>query len=137
MAITDLEPGRAAAARTGDTCRLRDRVEAAAWWRDHGRAIRDGMLWAAKGIANRHVRMTDRDGLYPAHGLTYGAPFLGPHSHVAGGDRAIGADHALSTPARPCLRRRMIEGLAGHAEQAQIRVRRHAGDAIRYGKAAR
>jgi sulfopropanediol 3-dehydrogenase len=57
---------------------------------------------------------------------SYGALFLGPRTNVANGDKVIPY----------CSRLCMLEGFVGHAEQANIRVRRYGGRNVAYGTAA-
>ena len=127
------------------------------------------MLDVANDIASEHVQvMTDRDDWFLANMHSYGAPFLGPRTNVANGDKVIGTNHTLPTKKTGrytrglwvgkflkthscqrvtsdaaaaeigayCSRLCMLEGFVGHAEQANVRVRRYGGRNIPYGVAA-
>ena len=123
------------------------------------------MLVQADRIASEHVQvMTDRDLWFRDNMTNYGALFLGPRTNVAYGDKVIGTNHTLPTMKaarytgglwvgkfmKTCTWQivetdaasatigeygSMLEGFVGHAEQANIRVRRYGGRNVPYGTA--
>ncbi len=113
-------------------------------WEEYGEVVvcdtYDEMLEVANDIASEHVQvMTDRDDWFLDKMHSYGALFLGPRTNVSNGDKVIGTNHTLPTKkaGRYCSRLCMLESFVGHAEQANIRVRRYGGEDIPYGKAAK
>ena len=83
-----------------------------------------------KVIGTNHTLPTRRAGRYTG-GLWVGK-FIKTHTY-----QRIVTDEAAADIGRYCSRLCMIEGFVGHAEQANIRVRRYGGDNIPYGEAAR
>jgi len=103
----------------------------------------------ADEIASEHVQvMTDRDDWFLENMTCYGALFLGARTNVANGDKVIGTNHTLPTNKAgrytgglwvgKFLKTHSYqrEGFVGHAEQANVRVRRYGGTNIPYGEAA-
>ncbi|WP_104493273.1 histidinol dehydrogenase [Paracoccus denitrificans] len=82
-----------------------------------------------KVIGTNHTLPTRRAGRYTG-GLWVGK-FIKTHTY-----QRITTDEAAAEIGRYCSRLCMLEGFVGHAEQANIRVRRYGGDAIAYGEAA-
>jgi len=119
-------------------------------WETYGQVIvcedHDEMLAVANDIASEHVQiMTDRDDWYADNMVNYGALFLGPRTNVAYGDKTIGTNHTLPTKKADaasamvggyCSRLCTLEGFAGHAEQANVRVRRYGGQNVPYAEGA-
>ncbi len=82
-----------------------------------------------KVIGTNHTLPTRRAGRYTG-GLWVGK-FIKTHTY-----QRVLTDDAAADIGRYCSRLCMIEGFVGHAEQANIRVRRYGGDNIPYGEAA-
>ena len=83
-----------------------------------------------KVIGTNHTLPTKKAGRYTG-GLWVGK-FLKTHSY-----QKITTDEAAVKIGRYCSRLCMLESFVGHAEQANIRVRRYGGEDIPYGKAAK
>ena len=82
-----------------------------------------------KVIGTNHTLPTKKAGKYTG-GLWVGK-FLKTHSY-----QEITTDEAATKIGEYCSRLCMLESFVGHAEQANIRVRRYGGKDIPYGKAA-
>lgn len=82
-----------------------------------------------KVIGTNHTLPTKKAGRYTG-GLWVGK-FLKTHSY-----QKILTDEAATQVGEYCSRLCMLEGFAGHAEQANIRVRRYGGKNVPYGTAA-
>ena len=82
-----------------------------------------------KVIGTNHTLPTKKAGRYTG-GLWVGK-FIKTHSY-----QKILTDEAATKVGEYCSRLCMLEGFAGHAEQANIRVRRYGGKTIPYGTAA-
>jgi sulfopropanediol 3-dehydrogenase len=83
-----------------------------------------------KVIGTNHTLPTKKAGKYTG-GLWVGK-FLKTHSY-----QKITTDEAAVKIGRYCSRLCMLESFVGHAEQANIRVRRYGGEDVPYGKAAK
>lgn len=81
-----------------------------------------------KVIGTNHTLPTRRAGRYTG-GLWVGK-FLKTHSY-----QKILTDEAAATIGEHCSRLCMLEGFVGHAEQANVRVRRYGGRNVPYGTA--
>lgn len=82
-----------------------------------------------KVIGTNHTLPTRKAGRYTG-GLWVGK-FLKTHSY-----QRITTDEAAAEIGRYCSRLCMLEGFVGHAEQANLRVRRFGGQNVPYGEAA-
>ena len=82
-----------------------------------------------KVIGTNHTLPTKRAGRYTG-GLWVGK-FLKTHSY-----QKITSDEAAVKIGKYCSRLSMLESFVGHADQANIRIRRYGGQNIPYGKAA-
>ncbi|MEM6846535.1 MAG: histidinol dehydrogenase [Pseudomonadota bacterium] len=82
-----------------------------------------------KVIGTNHTLPTKKAGRYTG-GLWVGK-FLKTHSY-----QKVLTDDAAAAIGRPCSRLCMLEGFVGHAEQANVRVRRYGGDNVPYGAPA-
>ena len=82
-----------------------------------------------KVIGTNHTLPTKKAGRYTG-GLWVGK-YLKTHSY-----QKITSDEAAVKIGRYCSRLCMLESFVGHAEQANIRVRRYGGEDVPYGKAA-
>ena len=82
-----------------------------------------------KVIGTNHTLPTKKAGRYTG-GLWVGK-FLKTHSY-----QRIQSDEAAAKMGEYCSRLCMLEGFVGHAEQANVRVRRYGGRNIPYGEAA-
>ena len=82
-----------------------------------------------KVIGTNHTLPTKKAGRYTG-GLWVGK-FLKTHSY-----QKITTDEAAATIGEYCSRLCMLEGFVGHAEQANVRVRRYGGRNVPYGAAA-
>tara|TARA_B100001059_G_scaffold29076_1_gene23542 strand:- start:12691 stop:14007 length:1317 start_codon:yes stop_codon:yes gene_type:complete len=82
-----------------------------------------------KVIGTNHTLPTRKAGRYTG-GLWVGK-YLKTHSY-----QKIMTDEAAVTVGAYCSRLCMLEGFVGHAEQANIRVRRYGGQNVPYGEAA-
>ncbi|RFC61979.1 histidinol dehydrogenase [Fulvimarina endophytica] len=82
-----------------------------------------------KVIGTNHTLPTKKAGRYTG-GLWVGK-FLKTHSY-----QRVDTDAAAAEIGRYCSRLCMLEGFVGHAEQANLRVRRFGGDNVPYGEAA-
>ena len=83
-----------------------------------------------KVIGTNHTLPTKKAGRYTG-GLWVGK-FIKTHSY-----QKILTDEAATQIGEYCSRLCMLEGFVGHAEQANIRVRRHGGKSVPYGTAAK
>jgi len=83
-----------------------------------------------KVIGTNHTLPTKKAGRYTG-GLWVGK-YLKTHSY-----QKITTDEAAVKIGRYCSRLCMLESFVGHAEQANIRVRRYGGENVPYGKAAK
>ena len=83
-----------------------------------------------KVIGTNHTLPTKKAGRYTG-GLWVGK-YLKTHSY-----QKITTDEAAVKIGRYCSRLCMLESFVGHAEQANIRVRRYGGEDVPYGKAAK
>jgi sulfopropanediol 3-dehydrogenase len=90
---------------------------------------RTNVAYGDKVIGTNHTLPTKRAGRYTG-GLWVGK-FIKTHSY-----QRILTDSASSMIGEYCSRLCVLEGFLGHAEQANIRVRRYGGRNIPYGKAA-
>jgi sulfopropanediol 3-dehydrogenase len=82
-----------------------------------------------KVIGTNHTLPTKKAGRYTG-GLWVGK-FLKTHSY-----QRVTSDEAAAEIGAYCSRLCMLEGFVGHAEQANIRVRRYGGKNVPYGEAA-
>jgi sulfopropanediol 3-dehydrogenase len=82
-----------------------------------------------KVIGTNHTLPTKKAGRYTG-GLWVGK-FLKTHSY-----QKVLTDEAATMVGEYCSRLCMLEGFVGHAEQANIRVRRYGGKSVPYGVAA-
>lgn len=82
-----------------------------------------------KVIGTNHTLPTNKAGRYTG-GLWVGK-FLKTHSY-----QRVTTDEAAAEIGAYCSRLCMLEGFVGHAEQANVRVRRYGGANIPYGEAA-
>ena len=82
-----------------------------------------------KVIGTNHTLPTRGAGRYTG-GLWVGK-FIKTHTY-----QRVTTDEAAVEIGRYCSRLCMLEGFVGHAEQANIRVRRYGGEAVPYGEAA-
>jgi sulfopropanediol 3-dehydrogenase len=82
-----------------------------------------------KVIGTNHTLPTRKAGRYTG-GLWVGK-FLKTHSY-----QKVLTDEAAATVGEYCSRLCMLEGFVGHAEQANLRVRRYGGRNVPYGEAA-
>ena len=82
-----------------------------------------------KVIGTNHTLPTNRAGRYTG-GLWVGK-FLKTHSY-----QKVTTDEAAAEIGAHCSRLCMLEGFVGHAEQANLRVRRYGGRNVAYGTAA-
>jgi sulfopropanediol 3-dehydrogenase len=82
-----------------------------------------------KVIGTNHTLPTKKAGRYTG-GLWVGK-FLKTHSY-----QKITTDEAAAKIGTYCSRLCILEGFVGHAEQANVRVRRYGGKNVAYGKAA-
>ena len=82
-----------------------------------------------KVIGTNHTLPTRKAGRYTG-GLWVGK-FLKTHSY-----QKVTTDAAATEMGEYCSRLCMLEGFVGHAEQANVRVRRYGGQNIGYGRAA-
>lgn len=90
---------------------------------------RTNVAFGDKVIGTNHTLPTQRAGRYTG-GLWVGK-FLKTHSY-----QRILTDEAAAVIGAYCSRLCMLEGFVGHAEQANVRVRRYGGRNIAYGSAA-
>ncbi|HMT45855.1 MAG TPA: histidinol dehydrogenase, partial [Novosphingobium sp.] len=82
-----------------------------------------------KVIGTNHTLPTRKAGRYTG-GLWVGK-FLKTHSY-----QRVASDAAATEVGAACSRLCMLEGFVGHAEQANLRVRRYGGREVAYGAAA-
>ena len=82
-----------------------------------------------KVIGTNHTLPTKKAGRYTG-GLWVGK-FLKTHSY-----QKVTSDEAAAQIGAYCSRLCMLEGFVGHAEQANVRVRRYGGQNVPYGEAA-
>ena len=82
-----------------------------------------------KVIGTNHTLPTRQAGRYTG-GLWVGK-FLKTHSY-----QRVTSDEAAAEMGAYCSRLCMLEGFVGHAEQANLRVRRYGGRNVPYGEAA-
>ncbi len=90
---------------------------------------RTNVAYGDKVIGTNHTLPTKKAGRYTG-GLWVGK-FLKTHSY-----QKVLTDEAAAMIGRYCSRLCMLEGFAGHAEQANVRVRRYGGDNVPYAEAA-
>lgn len=90
----------------------------------------DEDAWSEPAVfGTNHTLPTKKAGRYTG-GLWVGK-YLKTHSY-----QKITTDEAAVKIGRYCSRLCMLESFVGHAEQANIRVRRYGGEDVPYGKAA-
>ncbi len=106
------------------------------WFHDHLQAYGALFLGPRTNVANgdkvigtNHTLPTKKAGRYTG-GLWVGK-FLKTHSY-----QKITTDEAAARIGAYCSRLCMLEGFVGHAEQANVRVRRYGGRNVPYGGAA-
>ncbi len=90
---------------------------------------RTNVAYGDKVIGTNHTLPTRRAGRYTG-GLWVGK-FIKTHTY-----QRVLTDAASAALGEACSRLCMLEGFVGHAEQANLRVRRHGGRNIPYGEAA-
>ena len=90
---------------------------------------RTNVAFGDKVIGTNHTLPTQRAGRYTG-GLWVGK-FLKTHSY-----QRVLTDEASATMGAYCSRLCMLEGFVGHAEQANVRVRRYGGRNVPYGTSA-
>ncbi|WP_412066954.1 histidinol dehydrogenase [Rhizobium sp. SYY.PMSO] len=90
---------------------------------------RTNVAYGDKVIGTNHTLPTRKAGRYTG-GLWVGK-FLKTHSY-----QKVLSDEASALVGEYCSRLCMLEGFVGHAEQANLRVRRYGGRNIPYGEAA-
>ncbi len=90
---------------------------------------RTNVSYGDKVIGTNHTLPTKRAGRYTG-GLWVGK-FIKTHSY-----QRVLTDEAATMIGEYCSRLCMLEGFVGHAEQANIRVRRYGGRNVPYGEAA-
>lgn len=90
---------------------------------------RTNVAYGDKVIGTNHTLPTKRAGRYTG-GLWVGK-FLKTHTY-----QRVLTDEASATIGRYCSRLCMLEGFQGHAEQANVRVRRYGGQNVPYAQAA-
>ena len=90
---------------------------------------RTNVSYGDKVIGTNHTLPTKKAGRYTG-GLWVGK-FLKTHSY-----QKILSDAASAEMGAYCSRLCMLEGFVGHAEQANLRVRRYGGRNVPYGEAA-
>jgi sulfopropanediol 3-dehydrogenase len=90
---------------------------------------RTNVAYGDKVIGTNHTLPTKGAGRYTG-GLWVGK-FIKTHTY-----QRILTDEASASVGRYCSRLCMLEGFAGHAEQANVRVRRYGGQNVPYGEAA-
>ena len=90
---------------------------------------RTNVSYGDKVIGTNHTLPTKKAGRYTG-GLWVGK-FIKTHTY-----QRITSDEASAKIGEYCSRLCMLEGFVGHAEQANVRVRRYGGRNIDYGKAA-
>lgn len=106
------------------------------WFLEHMRSYGALFLGARTNVANgdkvigtNHTLPTRKAGRYTG-GLWVGK-FLKTHSY-----QRVLTDEAAAEIGAYCSRLCMLEGFVGHAEQANLRVRRYGGKKVGYGQAA-
>ncbi|MFV0384912.1 histidinol dehydrogenase [Paracoccus sp. (in: a-proteobacteria)] len=90
---------------------------------------RTNVAYGDKAIGTNHTLPTRKAGRYTG-GLWVGK-FIKTHSY-----QKVTTDHASALVGRYCSRLCMLEGFAGHAEQANVRVRRYGGQNVPYAQGA-
>ena len=90
---------------------------------------RTNVAYGDKVIGTNHTLPTKKAGRYTG-GLWVGK-FLKTHTY-----QRVTTDEASAKIGAVCSRLCILEGFAGHAEQANVRVRRHGGRNVPYGAAA-
>ncbi len=90
---------------------------------------RTNVAYGDKVIGTNHTLPTKRAGRYTG-GLWVGK-FIKTHTY-----QKVLTDEASTQVGEACSRLCMLEGFVGHAEQANVRVRRYGGRNIPYGEAA-
>ena len=90
---------------------------------------RTNVAYGDKAIGTNHTLPTKRAGRYTG-GLWVGK-FLKTHTY-----QKVLTDEASTLVGRYCSRLCMLEGFQGHAEQANIRVRRYGGQNVPYAEGA-
>nr|WP_306269016.1 histidinol dehydrogenase [Pararhizobium sp. IMCC3301] len=92
--------------------------------------VRTNVANGDKVIGTNHTLPTKKAGRYTG-GLWVGK-FLKTHSY-----QKITTDEAAASIGSYCSRLCLLEGFVGHAEQANVRVRRYGGQNVGYGEAAK
>ena len=90
---------------------------------------RTNVAYGDKVIGTNHTLPTKKAGRYTG-GLWVGK-FIKTHTY-----QRVTTDEASATMGEYCSRLCMLEGFVGHAEQANVRVRRFGGRNVPYGEAA-
>jgi sulfopropanediol 3-dehydrogenase len=90
---------------------------------------RTNVAYGDKVIGTNHTLPTKKAGRYTG-GLWVGK-FIKTHTY-----QRVLTDEASATIGEVCSRLCMLEGFVGHAEQANVRVRRYGGRNVPYGAAA-
>lgn len=90
---------------------------------------RTNVAFGDKAIGTNHTLPTKKAGRYTG-GLWVGK-FLKTHTY-----QKVLTDDASAKVGRYCSRLCMLEGFAGHAEQANVRVRRYSGQNVPYAEGA-
>ncbi|MEL6373244.1 MAG: histidinol dehydrogenase [Pseudomonadota bacterium] len=90
---------------------------------------RTNVAYGDKVIGTNHTLPTKKAGRYTG-GLWVGK-FLKTHTY-----QRVTSDAASAEIGAACSRLCMLEGFVGHAEQANVRVRRYGGQNVPYGEAA-
>ena len=90
---------------------------------------RTNVAYGDKVIGTNHTLPTKKAGRYTG-GLWVGK-FIKTHSY-----QRVTSDEASATVGEYCSRLCMLEGFVGHAEQANVRVRRYGGRNVPYGEGA-
>jgi sulfopropanediol 3-dehydrogenase len=90
---------------------------------------RTNVAYGDKVIGTNHTLPTKRAGRYTG-GLWVGK-FIKTHTY-----QRVLTDEASAMIGEYCSRLSMLEGFVGHAEQANVRVRRYGGKNVPYGEAA-
>ncbi len=91
---------------------------------------RTNVAYGDKVIGTNHTLPTKRAGRYTG-GLWVGK-FIKTHSY-----QRVLTDEASTLIGEHCSRLCMLEGFVGHAEQANVRLRRYGGKNVPYGEAAK
>jgi sulfopropanediol 3-dehydrogenase len=91
---------------------------------------RTNVAYGDKAIGTNHTLPTKRAGRYTG-GLWVGK-FIKTHTY-----QRVLTDEASTLIGEHCSRLCMLEGFVGHAEQANVRLRRYGGQNVPYGEAAK